>query len=213
MTDYTPGQPQTITLVLTDNNGTSFPVTATLPPGAQGASGDPSGCLPLSGGTINGALSVENGPITLTNTEVNLTGCSVYNEGFGGYGPNGGIVIGQSGNRGQLAIRTDSSGQLTSFYIAALSPQGWKEWDFSAGGAVNTPDGKTLMEATGSTGRPLCVQHFSAAVGNGSPVTFPTSFSSDDVAVIVPTYFDGQYIIPGGVDKSTPADRNGLRMA
>lgn len=213
MSDLTPGLPTTKTLVFVDNNGNRFTTTLEVNAGAPGAAGDPSGCLPLSGGTINGSLTVQNGQFTLNNTPLSLQGSSFYTDGFVMTGGNGGFLIGNSSNRGMVGVRSDSTGQLLSLYFAALSSQGWHEWDFGAGGTVTTPSGHTLIEATGSTGRPVTIQRFSVQAANGTYIPFPSSFSNDSVQIIIPPYFDGTNLIVSGTNRRHPADRNGFTLS
>lgn len=212
MSDFTPGLPTQKTLVFTDNNGHQFTTDLTVNPGAPGANGDLSGALPLTGGTVSGTLNVQNGAVTLTNAPLTLLGSTFYIDRLMQLSPSAGIMMGNDDNRVMLSTHIDN-GVLTSMEIAAITKQSWHSWHFNTTGTLTAPDGHTYIEDSSSTGRPILVQRFTVTAGNGTYIVFPQSFSSDNVQIIVPSYFDTQNFIVGGTTRQFPPNRNGFTLS
>ncbi|MBA5726427.1 glycoside hydrolase family protein [Bombella mellum] len=88
----------------------------------------------------------------------------------------------------------------------------FREFAFQPNGAIVPPMGGVLLTMRSPTGAPLMMQVFTVRAAHGDRITFPQSFTSDNVAVMMPPFHNGTNMIVGGTSTLGPTDRNGFTV-
>lgn len=88
----------------------------------------------------------------------------------------------------------------------------FREFAFLPNGAISPPMGGTLLNTLSPARTPLMLQVFTVKAAHGDRVTFPQSFTSDTVSVMVPAFYNGTNMIVGGASSTTPPDRSGFTL-
>ncbi|POS61409.1 right-handed parallel beta-helix repeat-containing protein [Parasaccharibacter apium] len=88
----------------------------------------------------------------------------------------------------------------------------FRVFSLSLNGAITTPNGHVLLNIRSPSGAPLMMQVFTIKAAHGDRVTFPQSFTSDTVSVMVPPFHNGTNMIVGGPSTLSPPDRTGFTV-
>lgn len=107
--------------------------------------------------------------------------------------------------------RNQSTGALSG-NIVLNSGTVFREFSFLPNGAISPPMGGTLLNTLNPARTPLMMQVFTVKAAHGDRVTFPQSFTSDTVSVMVPAFYNGTNMIVGGASSTTPPDRSGFTL-
>lgn len=107
--------------------------------------------------------------------------------------------------------RNQSTGALSG-NVVLNSGTVFREFSFLPNGAISPPMGGTLLNTLNPARTPLMMQVFTVKAAHGDRVTFPQSFTSDTVSVMVPAFYNGTNMIVGGASSTTPPDRSGFTL-